>query len=311
MSEEVKSNFEVSSELKSGQSLSPTQSIPVHIIKRPFSHISTAPSSKGRYYKQTYRSAWEQMPDFAGWLKGVEGEPTRAFCIYCQKTLHAHRLSLLKHTCTIRHQKAAQANLIKKTKMNCNTSETTMLSHPDSETQDSADDEDALVEYADSTPSNMDEIESSDMNQITHEPSEDEDGTKEIVETIIPDFHQYTQPIEEPKPPISTEVIDSTKGVPAAGLQVSLYKLIEGRWTYINEGFTNYSGRFDKFVDRTNCTLGRYKLHYDVDRYFESKKQESLYPFIEIVFDIKGKNANYHIPLILSANGYTTYKGIY
>lgn len=44
----------------------------------------------------------------AGWLRGVQGEPTRAYCTYCQKTLHAHRLSLLKHTCTIRHQKAAQ-----------------------------------------------------------------------------------------------------------------------------------------------------------------------------------------------------------
>lgn len=44
----------------------------------------------------------------AGWLKGVKGEPTRAYCTYCSKTLHAHRLSLLKHTCTIRHQKAAQ-----------------------------------------------------------------------------------------------------------------------------------------------------------------------------------------------------------
>lgn len=87
-------------------------------------------SAKGKYYKQTYRTAWEQMPDFKGervaltnffrskylrllflfkgWLRGVQGEPTRAFCTFCQKTLHAHRLSLLKHTCTIRHQKAAQ-----------------------------------------------------------------------------------------------------------------------------------------------------------------------------------------------------------
>lgn len=51
---------------------------------------------------------------FVGWLRGVQGEPTRAYCTYCQKTLHAHRLSLLKHTCTIRHQKAAQIHGSKK-----------------------------------------------------------------------------------------------------------------------------------------------------------------------------------------------------
>lgn len=43
-----------------------------------------------------------------GWLKGVPGEPNRAYCLYCDKSLHAHCLSLLKHTCTIKHTKAAQ-----------------------------------------------------------------------------------------------------------------------------------------------------------------------------------------------------------
>lgn len=69
-----------------------------------------------------------------------------------------------------------------------------------------------------------------------------------------------------------------------AGLQVSLYKLIDGRWTYINEGFTNPDGRFSKFLERLDFNPGRYKLHYDVDRYFEAKKQDTLYPFIEVVF---------------------------
>lgn len=84
------------------------------------------------------------------------------------------------------------------------------------------------------------------------------------------------------KPPISTHVLDTSKGQPVSGLQVSLYKLIEGRWTYINEGLTNPEGRFANFLDRNDFTSGRYKLHYDVDRYFESRKQESLYPFIEV-----------------------------
>jgi hypothetical protein len=51
---------------------------------------------------------------FSGWLKGVPGQPTRAYCSFCEKSLHAHRLSLLKHTCTLKHTKAAQKNFAQK-----------------------------------------------------------------------------------------------------------------------------------------------------------------------------------------------------
>lgn len=76
--------------------------------------------------------------------------------------------------------------------------------------------------------------------------------------------------------------MDTSKGQPICGLQVSLYKLIDGRWTYINEGVTSADGRFFNFLQRSDFSPGRYKLHYDVDRYFESRKQESMYPFIEV-----------------------------
>jgi len=51
---------------------------------------------------------------FSGWLRGVPGQPTRAYCSFCEKSLHAHRLSLLKHTCTLKHTKAAQKNFAQK-----------------------------------------------------------------------------------------------------------------------------------------------------------------------------------------------------
>lgn len=65
-------------------------------------------NTQGKSHKQSYRKAWESLPDFKGWLRGVGGQPNRAFCSYCQVSLFAHRLSLLKHTCTLKHQKAAQ-----------------------------------------------------------------------------------------------------------------------------------------------------------------------------------------------------------
>lgn len=99
-------------------------------------------------------------------------------------------------------------------------------------------------------------------------------------------FFQHITPIVSNKAPISTHVIDTSKGTPIVGLQVSLYKLIDGRWTYINEGSTNSDGRFGNFLEPSDFSPGRYKLHFDVDRYFELKKQESLYPFIEVRYTI-------------------------
>jgi hypothetical protein len=48
--------------------------------------------------------------------------------------------------------------------------------------------------------------------------------------------------------------------------------------------FTNPDGRYSHFIQKADFTAGRYKLHFDVDRYFELRKLESLYPFIEVIY---------------------------
>jgi len=264
---------------------------------------------KGKYYKQTYRTAWESMPDFKGWLRGVQGEPTRAYCLYCQKTLHAHRLSLLKHTCTIRHQKAAQIHNIRKNKEQMAQPQEVILGSSGSGNHEEGQGEEAeaIVEYAEMEDGEQDE------DDQEHEEVEEEEESIPLESLPVQFQKQFRQQIVNPmaatKPPISTHVLDTSKGIPVAGLQVSLYKLIEGRWTYINEGITNPDGRFANFLERTDFTPGRYKLHYDVDRFFEARKQDTLYPFIEIVFDCRAPNDHYHVPLLLSPFGYTTYRG--
>ncbi|KAG7211164.1 hypothetical protein KM043_010488 [Ampulex compressa] len=113
------------------------------------------------------------------------------------------------------------------------------------------------------------------------------------------------------KPRISTHVVDTSKGLPVGGLQVSLYKLMDGRWTFLNESNTSPNGRCTDLVDnmKVNFTAGRYKIHFDVDKYFTLRRIETMYPFIEIVFDVKNPNGHYHIPVLLSPFGYTTYRG--
>lgn len=61
---------------------------------------------------------------------------------------------------------------------------------------------------------------------------------------------------------------------------------------------------------KSSFTPGRYKMHFDVDKYFSMKRIESMFPFIEIVFDVKNPTGVYHIPILLSPFGYTTYRGV-
>ncbi|XP_033330491.2 uncharacterized protein LOC117222720 isoform X3 [Megalopta genalis] len=484
-----------------GQRLTPTGKI---------SHAKT------RVYTQRYRKEWEQMPDFKGWLTSVPFQATRAYCMYCKKNLHAHRLSLLKHTCTMKHQRAAllhEAEEKKKAlaqKLNgdeeveveigeIDTSENVQTEVDDEEVEyvverletddeldethikDDVDDvdedeedvshlhmslEDETVKHSskkiklervDNTEDpiadamehmqseyleeseNQGEVqmemvvESEDHNsseiRVVALLSDEEDSNKEMQKEsrengktirrseiksdrksskfqgekqqansdilvacplpILGATYQMNSSVASPsntigvlqpvntipitpaqnktitltsggktltlsanqagdtsktllinkeqvavagtsyqsgkkhvfvksarsptskKPQISTHVVDTSKGLPVGGLQVSLYKLMDGRWTFLNESNTSPNGRCVDLVDsiRASFTAGRYKIHFDVDKYFTLRRIETMYPFIEIVFDVKDPAGHYHIPLLLSPFGYSTYRG--
>ncbi|XP_020282167.1 uncharacterized protein LOC109853962 [Pseudomyrmex gracilis] len=159
----------------------------------------------------------------------------------------------------------------------------------------------------------------SNINQTLFTPSTGESpvpGTSQIsvvCETKTPNrkisFGKQTLKREYKKMNLTTHVIDSTKGLPVAGLQVCVYKLMDGKWTFLNESTTNIEGRCNDLVDKVSCPAGRYKIHYDVDKYFSVRKIDTLFPFIEIIIDAKNPNTHYHLPLLLSPFGYTTYRG--
>ncbi|XP_043523745.1 uncharacterized protein LOC122535907 isoform X1 [Frieseomelitta varia] len=525
-----------------GQRLTPTGKI---------SHAKT------RVYTQRYRKEWEQMPDFKGWLTAVPFQPTRAYCIYCKKNLHAHRLSLLKHTCTMKHQRAAllheaeekrkairKRNIEEKVEVE-EVEEMEATEHTQTEVEENEDEVEYVVERLetddeldetqikdpsedvtgevedeeeeeeddvghmqmpsddddvkdsiknikmervgncdDSLTEAIDHIESEYLEETDHETvqmeivveSEDQSNPEMQVVSILPDIEDSNkdspresrengrairrgdskldrksakllqdeckqqgdsgimvacplpiynttyqinssvaptttnaigvlQPVntipispsktitltsggktltltggtfqpgtqyvlskikgqfpsmvmgdkktavtnqaedatkgiqmdkdqiavastsyQSPKkhvllktvqnhpvkkPRISTHVVDTSKGLPIGGLQVSLYKLMDGRWTFLNESNTSPNGRCVDLVDNTkvNFTAGRYKIHFDVDKYFTLRRIETMYPFIEIVFDVKNPTGHYHIPVLLSPFGYSTYRG--
>ena len=109
---------------------------------------------------------------------------------------------------------------------------------------------------------------------------------------------------------LSSHILDVSKGTPAAGVTIKLEKYNEQTkvWTALEEKVTDSNGRVPNFLPSNNSNLGIYKLTYFTSDYFKKQNEESFYPFIEVVFQIKD-NSHYHVPITLSAYGYSTYRG--
>jgi 5-hydroxyisourate hydrolase len=111
---------------------------------------------------------------------------------------------------------------------------------------------------------------------------------------------------------LSTHILDISTGQPASGVTVQLhqYNAAKKTWTALAEKKTDAAGRIPDFLPSASAAgnPGTYKLTFVTQPYFESKQQQSFYPFIEVVFDIKD-GAHYHVPITLSAYGYSTYRG--
>ena len=108
---------------------------------------------------------------------------------------------------------------------------------------------------------------------------------------------------------ISTHVLDTALGRPAAGVRVTLEQWESGVWEELYRGETDADGRCKSLLpEGTAVRNGRYCVRFKTGRYFEERAERCLYPYVEIVFEISDER-HYHIPLLLTANGYTTYRG--
>lgn len=109
---------------------------------------------------------------------------------------------------------------------------------------------------------------------------------------------------------LSSHILDVSKGTPAVGVSIRLEKYNEQTkiWSFVDEEITDKNGRITDFLNADTTNFGIYKLTYYTREYFEKDALESFYPFIEVVFQIKDTN-HYHVPITLSAYGYSTYRG--
>ena len=109
---------------------------------------------------------------------------------------------------------------------------------------------------------------------------------------------------------ITTHVLDISKGRPAAGVPVILeIEKTAGTWKELSRGATDGDGRLRHLVAPGSLVEGIYRLTFDTHHYFHSRKIQGLYPQVSIVFEVRDAKQNYHVPLLLSPYGYSTYRG--
>ena len=111
--------------------------------------------------------------------------------------------------------------------------------------------------------------------------------------------------------PLTTHVLDTTSGRPAAGISVQLERLSKsGAWKNLSAGITDADGRINSLLAReVNLAEGTYRLTFDVAAYFRALKTDSFYTDIPIVFNIQKPEQHVHVPLLLSPYSYATYRG--
>ncbi len=107
---------------------------------------------------------------------------------------------------------------------------------------------------------------------------------------------------------ITTHILDISLGKPAAAVGVVLARQVDGEWVELGAGHSDADGRVSNLLDSAVILpAGDYKLRFDTGDYYDDAP--GFYPRVEILFRIAGDGQHYHIPLLLSPFGYSTYRG--
>jgi 5-hydroxyisourate hydrolase len=110
---------------------------------------------------------------------------------------------------------------------------------------------------------------------------------------------------------ITTHVLDTSRGRPAAGVPVTLEARDPGgAWAELGRGFTDADGRLkDLLPPGHKLSKGAYRLTFDTAVYFAAQGARGFYNEVSVSFVVAEAGAHYHVPLLLSPYGYTTYRG--
>ena len=110
---------------------------------------------------------------------------------------------------------------------------------------------------------------------------------------------------------ISTHILDVSLGKPAKNVSVRLERREHtGDWLVLFSSRTGSDGRCAQLLPaHESLRAGVYRLNFDTASYFQAQEIATLYPLIEVAFQVLEGESEFHIPLLLSPHGYTTYRG--
>lgn len=109
---------------------------------------------------------------------------------------------------------------------------------------------------------------------------------------------------------ISTHVLDTWAGIPAAGVRVTLERQMGEEWAALGEALTDADGRVKELLAAgAPKQVGTYRLEFDTGAYFESRGVAAFHPRVTVEIDVRDATAHHHVPLLLGPYSYTTYRG--
>ena len=109
---------------------------------------------------------------------------------------------------------------------------------------------------------------------------------------------------------ITTHILDVSKGSPARGVPVVLERQSAAGWEIVGKGETDEDGRLrDLLSFDAILQTGNYRLTFDTETYFARQQIEGFYPQVTVTFIVRDATQHFHVPLLLSPFGYSTYRG--
>ena len=108
---------------------------------------------------------------------------------------------------------------------------------------------------------------------------------------------------------ISTHVLDTASGRPAAAVAVTLERVEGDAAVALGSGVTDADGRLRDLGPGAALSEGTYRLRFDVGAYFARGGRDAFYPEVVVCFRVAAGHEHYHVPLLLGPYGYTTYRG--
>ena len=110
--------------------------------------------------------------------------------------------------------------------------------------------------------------------------------------------------------PLSVHVLNLENGLPSPGVNVTLEKHVAKDWQPLAQGVTNEQGRIGElFPAKQAFEAGEYRVVFKTGEYFKKAGHETFFPEIPVIFEVKNVDQHYHIPLLLSPYGFSTYRG--